>query len=721
MSNESSRYNVGSHSGEQVRLKPYLLSEEEIRLRLDDYLDVEFSFLKTEAHAQTLASLSQAEQAYILHWVKCVASTNIQLAWQFIEQAVPLLDHMDRQIIEAWAMHAMDVYDQSGLHSALAVIRDVREFIKRSHERRTGASFNEHATILLHFVHGLSGRKLELKESPDSFTDTQTLFLPPVIAQLDTPKDNFVFYKSLLVMLWAQVRFASFPLSLKQALEQQTNPDRLLNLYQALENLRLQACIARELPGLYRNMRAIQNRLEPDRLNPRWQQLAQTLADKNKTAEDCLQLAHDNLDTLTPPPASCFHSAFKPELVYIVMTQRMEKEKALLRLALAKLENELNQNKTTPGKLESKYNPDADPDHAMPLEIRLDDQAIAPPDEIKALSSSIILDFGEIPDEHLVPAGAGEYDPALFEDSEKDPDDVWKGPYHEEGASLYNEWDYRRQHYRKNWCAVREKSIDPVYDDFVNLTLKKHSGLIKHLRKTFEAMRDEDRLLKRQSDGDGIDIDALVEALADARDGSELSERLFTRMHRTERNIAVIFMVDMSGSTKGWINDAERESLILLCEALESLGDRYAIYGFSGMARKRCEIYRIKEFSEAYNDEIKARISGIEAKDYTRMGFAIRHLTKILNRVDARTRMLITLSDGKPDDYDSYRGDYGIEDTRRALIEARRDGIHPYCITIDEQARDYLPHMYGSAAYTVIDEVHQLPLKVADIYRRLTV
>ena len=150
-------------------------------------------------------------------------------------------------------------------------------------------------------------------------------------------------------------------------------------------------------------------------------------------------------------------------------------------------------------------------------------------------------------------------------------------------------------------------------------------------------------------------------------------------------------MVDMSGSTKGWINDAERESLILLAETLETLGDRYAIYGFSGMARKRCEIYKIKEFGEPYNDEVKAR-----------------------------TRILITRSDGKPDDYDNYRGDYGIEDTRRALIEARRSGIHPYCITIDKEARDYLPHMYGPAGYTVIDEVRQLPLKVSDIYRRLT-
>ena len=701
-------------------MQQHSLSEKEIGLRLDDYLDVEFSFLKTELHAQTLATLEHAEQLYILHWVKCIATTNIQLAWQFIEQAVPLLEHMDRQIIEAWALHAMDVYDQSGLYSALAVIRDVRQFIKTSHERRSGATFTRHANILLHFVHGLPGRKLDLKEADEIFTDTQTLFLPSLVARLDSPEENFIFYKSMVVMLWAQVRFASFPPGLKHELEQHADTDRFLMLYHALETLRLLACIERELPGLYRNMQAIQQRLEPDRLDYNWQQLAQELAANDKTADDSLRLARKHIDSLTPPAACCFQGVFNLQRVYAVMAQRMEKEKALLRLALAKLENQLSQNKAGPGKLEVKYNPAQDPIQSSTLEISLDEQPVAPPDEIGALVSSIVLDFGEIPDEYLVPAGPGEYDPALFEETEEDPDEVWKGPYHEQGASLYHEWDYRRQHYRKNWCAVREKTLSPVYDNFVSQTLNKHRGLINHLRKTFEAMRDEDRLLKRQSDGDGVDIDALVEALADARDGSEMSERLFTRMHRTERNIAVVFMVDMSGSTKGWINDAERESLLLLCEALETLGDRYAIYGFSGIARKRCEIYRIKEFSEPYNGEIKARISAIEAKDYTRMGFAIRHLSQILNEIDARTRILITISDGKPDDYDSYRGDYAIEDTRRALIEARREGIHPYCITIDEHARDYLPHMYGQAAFTVIDQVNQLPLKVADIYRRLT-
>jgi nitric oxide reductase NorD protein len=298
---------------------------------------------------------------------------------------------------------------------------------------------------------------------------------------------------------------------------------------------------------------------------------------------------------------------------------------------------------------------------------------------------------------------------------------VWRGAYHEHGAFFYNEWDCRRRHYRKNWCVLRELDVHPGNRDFIDTTLARYAPQVAQLKRTFELLRGEDRLLKRQPDGDDIDFDALVSGYADMQHGMELPERLLTRRHKTERNLAVMFMVDMSGSTKGWINDAEREALVMLCEALEVLGDRYAIYGFSGITRKRCEIFRIKRFDEPYDALVQRRIAGISPQDYTRMGVAIRHLTTLLGTVEARTKLLITLSDGKPDDYsDQYRGEYGIEDTRQALVEAHRSGIKPFCITIDREARDYLPHMYGPVNWTLVDDVARLPLKVAEIYRRLT-
>jgi len=699
------------------------LGFDEICERLDRILQAEFTFLRTEQPAEVIAGLLRSEQDYILNWVERVASTNIQIAYQFITRAINGLESMDQKIIEAWVLHAMDMYDKSGLHAAMAVMQNLDSFVQDSHARAAGAVLDEVSGVLTHFCHGLSGRQLKLQQGSETYTDTESIFLPALLAQLPGKQENFMLYKAMVAMCWAQTRFGSFRVPLLERMAQQTHPDEFIQLFHALETLRLEACIARELPGLHRDMRWLRQQTATDAGSAEWQQLARELQAADKTAGDVLALTEQYHGKVALPARVCYQGRIHPEQVAACMQGRIDREKAQFRSVLRDISEELKKGEQQqPKQHQFDMRKHADPERpeGVRLELMMDGEPIAPPDIINSLSTSIMQDLGEIPDEYLTPAGDGEYDPALFVDKKIDPDDVWKGTYHEEGAFLYNEWDYRRQHYRKNWCAVRELEITPVEDDFVSQTLHKYHGLLKHLRKTFEAMRDEDRMLKRQVYGDGVDIDALVEALADARDGSEMSDRLFLRKHRTERNIAVCFMVDMSGSTKGWINDAERESLILMAETLETLGDRYAIYGFSGMARKRCEIYKIKQFDEAYNDTVRSRITGIAAKDYTRMGFAIRHLSHILNEVEARTRILITISDGKPDDYDNYRGEYGIEDTRRALIEARRSGIHPYCITIDKEAREYLPHMYGPAAYTVIDEVKKLPLKVSDIYRRLT-
>ncbi len=448
------------------------------------------------------------------------------------------------------------------------------------------------------------------------------------------------------------------------------DPERALTRLYALETLRLTAQIARELPGLHRQMQRLRKQLD-SALPPGWQPFEATLSAREATLDDSLALlaaAYEEADC----PQWSDQGCLRPDAIAAARAARLDIEKARLRIKLAELLDEHKaQQADAPAAPETPPELNVEPrdeNGQLDFDITLDDAPIAPPDGVKQLLTSVYLDFGEIPPDYLTPAGDGEYDPNRVFDQPEDTDSVWQGTYHEKGAELYPEWDHGRQHYRKNWCVMREKTVTPVYDDFYRDTLGKHAGLVRHLRKKFEALRDENRLEKRQTQGDEIDLDALIEALADARDGSEMSDRLFMRTHRAERNIAVAFLVDMSGSTKGWINEAEREALILLCEALELLGDRYAIYGFSGTTRKRCELFRIKTFDERYDDEVKARISGIRPQEYTRMGFALRHMTKLLNQVEAKTRVLVTLSDGRPDDYfDVYRGVYGVEDTRMAL------------------------------------------------------
>lgn len=696
------------------------LSAEQVKQSLEQWLEVEFTFIHVDELALSIAALARDEQDFLLGWVRRIATTNIQIAHQFALRAMSRLAHMDRRMIEAWALHAMDTYDRAGSRPAFQVINELDNFAQLSHEHAAGALFEEVGGILLTFVRGLSGRHLKLERGEAAYTDSGTLFLPAVVARMQLADDNFKLSKAMVALLWAQTRFGTFRADLSEAFNAYPDPDKALKQFHHLETLRLEACIGRELPGLYRDMQRLKSESGAS-LPAGWEHYAAELARPDASVSDSLRLLAPAYAGAVPDPV-CYQGELRPDAVAACSAARIEREKILLRVKLAQ-ELEKLQPDTQDDKRHFDVKKQANDDQSgLPhMEITLDDAPIAPPEGVVQLLTSIYLDLGEIPPEYLVPAGPGEYDPGLFEDKTQDPDAVWQGTYHEEGASLYPEWDFGRQHYRKNWCVLREKDVKPLNNDFAAQTLQKYSGLVKHLRRTFEAMRDENRLLKREVSGDEVDIDALVEALADARDGSEMSDRLFMRMHRSERNIAVMFMVDMSGSTKGWINEAEREALALLCETLELLGDRYAIYGFSGITRKRCEIFRIKRFEEPYGEEVKQRIAGIAPQEYTRMGVAIRHLTGLLNEVDARTKLLVTLSDGKPDDYhDGYRGQYGIDDTRMALIEAKRSGIHPFCITIDTEGRDYLPHMYGAVNYTVVDDVKQLPLKVTEIYRRLT-
>ncbi|MDP2110867.1 MAG: nitric oxide reductase activation protein [Thiobacillus sp.] len=700
------------------------LTASEIEASLHVWLETEFTYFKVEQLAIELEPLTRDEQDFILGWIRRIASTHITLAWQFGRRAPALLPRMERRLLEAWAVHTCDVFDRTGLQNALRVMEQVDSFDEVRHRHdAAGALFDDIAPVLGNFVCGLSGRRLRIEEGDAAWTDGERIVLPPLIAALPNLDDNFQLAKITVALLWAQTRFGSLRVDHAAIAAGYADPERALTRLYALETLRLTARIARELPGLHREMQRLRAQLDPE-LPPAWQRFEAALAADQATLDDSLALLGAAYDEAGCPQWSD-QGCLRPDAIAAARAARLDKEKARLRIKLAELLEE--HTAAQPDPLSATETPPAldvtprDENGLLDFDITLDDAPIAPPEGVKQLLTSVYLDFGEIPPEYLVPAGDGEYDPNRVFDQPEDPDAVWQGTYHEKGAVLYPEWDHGRQHYRKNWCVMREKTVPPVHDTFHRDTLDKYAGVVKHLRRKFEALRDENRLDKRQTQGDEVDLDALIEALADAKDGREMSDRLFVRLHRAERNIAVAFLVDMSGSTKGWINEAEREALILLCEALELLGDRYAIYGFSGTTRKRCELFRIKTFDDPYGDEVKARIAGIRPQEYTRMGFALRHMTKLLNQVEAKTRVLITLSDGRPDDYfDVYRGQYGIEDTRMALLEAARTGIHPFCITLDRDARDYLPHMYGAARYVILDDVRQLPVKVTDIYRRIT-
>ncbi len=696
------------------------LTAAELDDKLDALLNPVLSSRRTAGPlAHPLAQLDRTRQDFTLRWVEIIARTNYEMAYQFAAAAPEALAQLDASAAEAWIIQAMDRYDREGLHHGSRVFKNFPGFVARAGNEQA-ATYETVAPILELFVCGLSGRRMKIDTAPIAWTDTDTLYLPPRISVGINRAQNFLLYKIIVTLLWAQCRYGTFNVDLNAAVQTYADPARALDWLNYLETIRLEAQLARMLPGLGRELAALCGPASPE--EARDASFA-TLCAAGASVHDSIALL-PALPLTQDAPRRAWTGLLRPSDAAATRATRLARDKSDLQAALAALLGEQSQSAEndqsdqrgeTSMKAEVTAEVSTDAGGEIEVQLSLGGKPIAAPDPVRRLLDSIVQDLGEIPGDYLIPADARDTTHGVGDDDAADAISA------EENPRYYNEWDHQRRHYRKNWCALRERDVPPGDADFVAATLKKYAPRITQLRRSFEMLRGEDRLLKRMKHGDDIDLDAVIAGYADMRAGRELSDRLFTKRHKAERNLAVMFMVDMSGSTKGWINDAEREALVLLSEALEVLGDRYAIYGFSGMTRKRCEIFRVKRFDEPYSGIVQQRIAGVAPQDYTRMGVAIRHLTALLTAVDARTKLLITLSDGKPDDYsDNYRGEYGIEDTRQALLEAHRAGIKPFCITIDHEARDYLPHMYGAANWTMVDDVARLPLKVAEIYRRLT-
>ncbi|MGP1677596.1 MAG: nitric oxide reductase activation protein NorD [Burkholderiales bacterium] len=687
-------------------------SRTELEEKLDDILCAALSSRRSAAAvAAGIAPLPRAQQEFVLGWAQVAAQNVAELGYQFTAQAPQALALFGRSGTEKWLLHALDAYDKQGLYPACAALKDLAGFKRRTEAAGEGVALTEVARVLELFLRGLAGRRLQLEAAGDTWTDTQTIFLPERIARYPAREQNFRLYKAIAVHHWAQARYGSFNIELGPVLAHYAVPERALAWFNLLEAIRLKNQMALGFAGLA----ALLASLRPD-LPASLVAAKERLSRADSSVADSVFLLREFYPLPLPEPFPYMGSLY-PERAAAVRGERIAQERRALyaeleqlRLAVQAERGELQADEPEL-EVESSFD-------TLEFELQIDGEAVAPPEKVAKLMRSIIQDFGEIPEEYLLASGPGAYSGDALPEGDAAGE---LAQTRAAGGRLYDEWDFRRRDYRKDWCVLFESEVLPGDPGYVAAVRARYAGRIAQLRRRFEALRGEDRLLRRQHEGEDIDFDAVVEAYADRKSGIEPSERLFVQRRRSERNIAVMFMVDMSGSTKGWINACEREALVLLCEALEALGDRYAIYGFSGWTRKRCDIYRIKTFGESYDEAVRGRIAGVEPRDYTRMGVAIRHLSGILNEVEAKTRILFTLSDGKPDDFhDGYRGDYGIEDTRQALIEARQSGIHPFCVTIDDEARDYLPHMYGPASWVLIDDAAQLPLKTAEVYRRLT-
>lgn len=289
----------------------------------------------------------------------------------------------------------------------------------------------------------------------------------------------------------------------------------------------------------------------------------------------------------------------------------------------------------------------------------------------------------------------------------------------------YPEWDYRTASYLPGAAIVRARTPLLGEPGWAESVLARHAALLGQIRHRFEGLRPRRIRHNRQPEGEDIDICAYVNAYAAQRAGLPPEDRLYQSVKAARRDIAVALLIDISGSTDGWVSrdlriiDVEKEALLLVYHALRALGDPFCIQAFSGESARNVSMWPIKDFGEKDADLVQCRIAALEPQHHTRAGAAIRHTTALLAACPARYRLLILLSDGKPNDVDHYEGRYGIEDMGQAVAEARLQSIHPFCITVDRHAPQYLARVFGPDHYAVLRHPERLPVVLVDVLRRL--
>ena len=288
------------------------------------------------------------------------------------------------------------------------------------------------------------------------------------------------------------------------------------------------------------------------------------------------------------------------------------------------------------------------------------------------------------------------------------------------GIHTYPEWNHRSRSYMQDHCRVLDAPAQPDGTPFTPDPRR-----TREVRRQFEALRPRRVLQPRQIDGSELDLDAVLTAQADLKATGRGSDRIWQSARQVERDLSVAFLIDNSRSTEAAIGDTSvidvaRHTMAALATGIDAAGDRLGIWGFSSLRRDRVFLTRCKDFDDAMSPGITANIGALKPGHYTRLGAAIRHVSAQLAQEPSARKLLIVLTDGKPNDLDHYEGQHGIEDSHMAVREARNAGLNLHGIIIDEDGQDWFARIFGRGGFTLLPDANRLTRALPDIYRILT-
>ena len=287
----------------------------------------------------------------------------------------------------------------------------------------------------------------------------------------------------------------------------------------------------------------------------------------------------------------------------------------------------------------------------------------------------------------------------------------------------YDEWDYKKRIYRKDYCNVFPEFQKETNAEYYQHTLEKYKVTLNGLRKMLASVNNKWQQQKRQFQGDGFDLDALTDLYSDIHSKVSPDERIYFSQRKKEKDIAILLLLDISLSSDSYaagnrIIDVEKEVSILFGEILNEFDIQFSIDCFNSKTRNYTSYITLKDFKENW-DTAKLKVGTIQPVGYTRIGPALRHAGERIDRTDARNKWIILLSDGKPNDYDKYEGQHGIQDIKQALRELNERQINSYALAIEAQAKYYLPLMFGKNHYQILTSPVALLKSMAKLYERI--
>lgn len=663
-----------------------------------------------------------------------------------------LLRRMSLDAYRTWVSHGLAAFtDPEQLAAYFAAeSRTSQEAISESADT---LQLQEVAPVLSHYVRMLIGHELPLEPRREKYDVVEpasgdSIVLPPAITSFETVEDRFRLYKALAAQAAGQIEFGTYesgserlqvlgaellkkfpPLPLVK-LNGNTDWHTLINLFPQttiarrlftiLENARVEFLLSERYKGLRRDLEFA--RSERHRMRPPDQYVMKY----EPLLEELFIEALGSRETLGPN-----RSEDTKENV-----EWLDKVREVLQEHIYKSPSTVADTIRACLALYDYLNPAA-PESSMPWEdpnVKPDrpDQRSARQEEKQVKREGTGDQLGTGTGAEQDAESAFETDQGAMAQPQMEPGSTQQEPpspadLTSNDTYYYDEWDCRIGDYRTQWSRVVESDWRSGDLIFAKQTRAAYRGLLSQVRYQFQIMAPVGlRRVSGQTDGDELDLQAVTDLVLDRHARLTPSERIYSQRQHRERDVAVCFLIDMSASTNARVNggkhvlDIEKEALLLMSEALEAVGDAYAIYGFSSSGRRTTSVYRFKEFGEHFGEQVERRIGAAHSLVNTRLGVAIRHATFRLNQQPSATRLLIVLSDARPAD-EAYGSRYAYEDTRVALQEGRAKGVTNFFITFSPGERKAeIEQMLEGTNFTIIDDIQSLPERMPGIYRRLT-